>query len=295
VVVVAVVAHGCRSAADETPRLGIPASVALDSVVEVPFDMDHRKPVVSARINGQGPFRLLLDTSAGTSVLDDSLARELGLVPVKKQSVGDPADPEAVEADVVAVESIELGGAAFRGVEVLSWDRSGLYGGADPPRGVLGFPLFAVGLLTIDYAAGKIRLEPGALPPVDGRDVLPFHLGVGGIPEIAVRVGGRTLDANVDTGSTAALSVPTALAAELPFTGEPIVVGRGRTATAEFVIRAATLDGTLGIGRHEIAGPRVILNERLTTANLGSALLQRFVVTFDQANLRVRFRANPGE
>jgi hypothetical protein len=76
----------------------------------------------------------------------------------------------------------------------------------------------------------------------------------------------------------------------LPFTGQPIVVGKGRTATAEFVIRAATLAGAVEIGRHSVPGPRVILNERFTTANLGSALLGRFVVTFDQANLRVRFR-----
>jgi len=264
--------------------------MTLAAPVEVPFDMDHRKPVVAARINGKGPFRLLLDTSAGTSVLDQSLARELALAGTKKQLVGDPADPEALEADVVAVAAIELGGAVFRDVEVLTWDRSGLYGGPDPPRGVLGFPLFAVGLLTIDYEAGKIRLEPGALPAVDGREVLPFQLGVGGIPEIAIRAAGRDLDANIDTGSTAALGVPEAMEATLPFTGQPIVVGRGRTATAEFVIRAATLDGALEIGRHSVAGPRVILNERLTTANLGSALLRRFVVTFDQANLRVRFQ-----
>ena len=91
-----------------------------------------------------------------------------------------------------------------------------------------------------------------------------------GIPVIEIDVAGVKLDVDVDSGSPALLSIPTAWAERLPL-GEPRVVGRGRTAVNEFEIKAADLRGEIHVaGFASASNPRVDILDIFPVANLGS-------------------------
>jgi hypothetical protein len=279
------------------PRATSPRPVAVDfaePAVSVPIAAQSATPVVEVMVNGRGPFRFLLDTGASTTVLDLGFARELGLPVVGTTRIGDPADPEGILADVVAIERLAIGGATFRNFTAAAWERAALRPGPDAPRGVLGVPLFAEVLLTLDYPAGRLVLSRGELPPVDGKEVLAFHPGEGGgLPAIDLEVAGRTVEATLDTGASGALSFPARYQAELPLAGPVAVIGRGRMAGGETEIRGATLAGDVRLGAHRLERPLVTFSDRLTHVNLGSGLLGRYAVTLDSRNRRVRFVAPP--
>jgi predicted aspartyl protease len=48
-------------------------------VAEVPFTFEHSSVIVRAKVNGEGPYNMLLDTGAEQSAGDLNTARDLGL------------------------------------------------------------------------------------------------------------------------------------------------------------------------------------------------------------------------
>ena len=179
-----------------------PKKTTLGAPVEVPMGSMAGRPTVDVMIAGKGPFRFLVDTGAGTTVINDDLVKELGLTVVDSTRIGDPMNPEAIRADVVQVPSMTIGDAKFETFTAASWDRGYLIraGETNPPRGVIGFPVFRDVLLTFDYADKKMRIAPGALPKPDGKSVIPYDAPMG-IPEFTVNVGGVDVTTHLDTGS----------------------------------------------------------------------------------------------
>lgn len=300
--IVAVIASNAAGPTVGTPRPATPPAaplgdsamgaapartlLAAGDTVAVPLDMSLRQPVVSVFLNGRGPFRMFLDTGAGTTVLDQSLEKELGLVKLGETRLGDPADPQAILADVVSIDSLRIGGAAFTGVRAACFDRSSIRPGADMPRGVLGFPVFHELLETIDFPAATLRLARGHLGEPDGRSVVRYR-ATDGIPMIPVDVGGVIMDAHLDTGSPGFLSIPEKDSSRVRF-AEPLrEVGRGRTVNSVVTFRGATLDGDVRVGGATFERPLVLLNDKLPDANLGSRALADCVVTLDPSNERL--------
>src|SRR5262249_32867386 len=105
-----------------------------------------------------------------------------------------------------------------------------------------------------------------------------------GVPVIDIQAGGVAMKVDVDSGSPAILSVPAAWATKLTFTSAPRVVGKGRTVTNEFEIRAADLRGDLEVAGFTMPSPRVDIVDHFPVANLGSRFLRQYAVTFDVAN-----------
>lgn len=278
-----------RGALSDPPPDGRPQRTEISAIQRVPFNLDHGKIVVEAKINGRGPFPFLLDTGAGANVLNEDLADELGLKATGSTQVGDPTNPQSIKASIVPLDSIQIGDAVFHQVRILAWDRGALYAGERRPRGILGYPLFAKCLLTIDYGAERIELETGELSEADGVDVLPYHVGHGGIPVFEIKIAGKAVPAHLDTGAMSGLSVPDEWDARFPLSGPVVVVGRARTASKEYEIRGAQLNGALEIGGIRLESPEVRFSGALRTANIGTELLRSFRVTLDSANQRLRF------
>ena len=277
--------------AQHAPLHQTPDCELQHSKVSVPIDLSGRKPTVMASINGKGPFKFFLDTGAGAAVsFEKKLASELGLTVHGTTRVGDPSNPSAIEADNVIAESIALGEATFRNVGGIAWGRSGLYSGENAPRGILGFPLFAKCLLTIDYPRSEMRLESGRLDAA-AEHVVSFTTAEGGIPQIKVIVAGKEMPAHLDSGAMGAISIPSNMEKDFKWIKEPVVVGRGRTANSDFEIRAGEIEGTVQFAGHTFTNPKVNLSpvlDRIGFVNIGSALLKDFVVTIDSANHKMR-------
>jgi Aspartyl protease len=266
----------------------VPAGVTLSgSRVEVPLQIVNKKIVLEARINGKGPFKFFLDTGAGATVLDQSLATELSL-PVKGVThIGDPKDPQGILGNRNDIETLDLGGASFKNFIAISWDRSGLYK-PDGPRGVLGMPLFKNLLLTIDYPQNKVLVTRGDLA-AGAAGVFTYEPADGGIFALPVKIAGADQLATLDTGSPGGISFPGSFMEKLPLDGKPVEIGRGRTVGGEAVIYGAKLNGKVIIAGHEFESPRVTFFDRLQRVNLGYDLLNPFAITIDQKNRRMKF------
>ncbi len=273
----------------EGPRGDEPSAVSVSPKGEsVVMELSGNKPVVSVRINGKGPFRLFLDTGAGATVLNQDLADELKLPVEGTVKIGDPADPQAIEARRNRVKTLEIGGVKFSDLIAVSWDRSILYR-EGAPRGVLGMPLFRKLLLTIDYPNSRIEINEGSLPAADGKRILNYKTGEGGLFKLPLTVAGKPMGATIDSGSQSGISFPEGFKETLPLADPPREVGRGRTVAGESIIYGAKLKGSVTFGEFELSEPEVRFFGRLTNPNLGYEFLRPYAITIDQANKRIRF------
>ncbi|HVP14493.1 MAG TPA: hypothetical protein VMS88_03050, partial [Terriglobales bacterium] len=157
----------------------------------------------------------------------------------------------------------------------------------EPIDGILGFGLFADCLLTLDYPANRVVIARGELPVADGREILDFTQEHG-IPQVRLEVTGIEVAADVDAGSMAGFSLPESLASKLPLRAAPRVVGRARTVTNSFEIKAAQLNGEVRLGAHRFADPTLDFQPLFPVANIGARVLGDFRVTFDQKHRRMR-------
>ncbi len=259
--------------------------------VEVPMELPGGPPVVEVFVNEQGPYRLALDTgAAGCGVISARLAQQLALEVVGQVIAGDPSGQNQRTMERVGVDSIRIGHAVFRGLEMLKRDAAfeahaqQMIAQTD---GVLGFQLFSECLLTLDYPNRRLRIERGALPSPDGSEILPFGQA-DGVPSIDITVGDVKLLAHIDSGSMGRLSVPERFVPQLALREAPQVVGKARTLFNEFEIKEARADGNVRIGGHVLASPRLTFEGLLPYANIGEQVLRHFVLTFDQVHDRVR-------
>jgi CubicO group peptidase (beta-lactamase class C family) len=255
--------------------------------VDVEMLRNGHLPAVRLMVNGQGPFLFAIDTGGmGSARLDSALVAKLGLESVGQARAGDPSGKNMRLMDLVHVQSIEIGGARFENMTaaVRSYNERRL---GEPIDGVLGFGLFKECLFTLDYPGNRVRIERGELPPVDGREVIAFT-AERGIPSIRLQVDSLWVDADVDAGSMGGFALPASLAPRLPLASQPRVIGRGRTVSNEFEIKAAELKGSVHLGGHEFPGATVEFQPLFPMANVGSRVLRDFRVTFDQKNRRMR-------
>ena len=276
--------HAASKPADGPPVRPAHTLLAAGETASVPLDLRMGQPIVEVMLNGRGPYRMFLDTGASTTVLDSTLAAELGLKSEGKTRIGDPADPQAIEADRVTLDSLRLGAAAFTGVPAVTWDRSALRPGPDRPVGVVGLPVFSELLEAIDFPAATLRLTRGDLPK--GKDVVAYE-SPDGVPLVPIDVAGQKMKAHLDTGSPGFLSVPEKDSSRVRFDGPLRVVGRGRTVSSEVLFRGAPLDGAFKVGGATFDRPLVVLNDRLPIANVGSRALRDCVLTLDAGHQRL--------
>jgi predicted aspartyl protease len=255
--------------------------------VRVPFTLDGHLPAFDVKINGQGPFRVSLDTGMGGQLsVGRELAETLKLQKVGEARIADPSGQNASSRDLVRVDSVDIGGMQFKGLEATVRD------GERPDRtavAMLGYELFKDVLLTLDYRKGEIAIARGTLPRPDGKEVLALVKGHP-VPVIELTLGGKKVLTDIDAGSPALLTVPLAVSKELALKGEPQIVGHGRTASGPMDILAAELAGDVTIGPRTLHDPRLDIIERFPRANLGYRFLRDLAVTFDTKHGRVAFR-----
>lgn len=286
--VVTLLAAAPAVAAQAPPPVAVPE---IRQAIEIPMTLAGTQILVDGvRVNGQGPYRFLLDTGAqGSGRADTTLVQALNLPRIGVAGASDGGSGPRRDLAVHRIETLEFGGMTFRDLDVVSRDyNTGGAGGRGAIAGVLGIDLFRGGLLTLDYGRGVLRIEPGALPEPDGRVVLALD-PASPSPTVEIGLGGQTLKARIDTGSMGGITVGGATAETLTFQTPPTAAGQARTVSGTFDMLQGRVAGDLTLGALTVNGPTVTVMPHFQAGNLGGDFLRAYVTTLDLANHRVRF------
>jgi hypothetical protein len=138
--------------------------ILLASIIPFRFDADHLV-VVDAYLNEHGPFAMVVDTGATTTMLDESIASVLGLTPSGRvELITATGVHDAAEG---TLQRLVVGGADARGLRV-SWTRLTRLRGIDPRlAGVIGQDVLGGATVTIDYGRRQVVLGRSGCAPAD--------------------------------------------------------------------------------------------------------------------------------
>ena len=135
--------------------------------VTVPFELLRSGHMaIQVKVNGKGPYRLIFDTGAPVTLLNNKVAKEAGLL----KGVATPAFALFGAMGDVKVRSLEVGGLTARDTSAIVMDHPvvGLMAKKlGPLDGIVGFPFFARYKVTLDYKARTLTFAPGTYKPGD--------------------------------------------------------------------------------------------------------------------------------
>jgi hypothetical protein len=155
---------GLVRAEDKPKEAPKPQTVKFDLVTSGHF-------IVKVKLNDHGPYNLIFDTGAPTSLITPKVAKEakladkatdkplfapfgmMGQVKIKDFQVGD-VKAEDVSAMIINHPTVQAFSEAFK-------DK---YGSIE---GIVGFPFFARYKMTVDYAAKEMTFVPSGYKPGD--------------------------------------------------------------------------------------------------------------------------------
>lgn len=256
-----------------------------DESIRVPTEMCRGYfflPVVLAEREGAADRTLwfLYDTGASNTYADpQSLARVTG------------GAYEATSRATIAEATSGPLSIRDLGVRVRDLDHLSLALGREID-GILAYDAFRDFLVTLDYGAGEIRLQPGSLPKPD-RDTIFSVAGSDDRPWLRVRIGGRREHLLIDSG---AASAPVQVRDLDRFdTHQPPRLTHATTGIGSVTRhRSARLDGNARIGATRLVDP--LVHETDDTQLIGGEVMRHFVWTFDARNARARITAvAPGD
>jgi predicted aspartyl protease len=159
------------------------------------------RAVALININGQGPFRFILDTGANRSVLSQTLATSLGLLP---SGMGVVHSVDGAElAMLVSVESLSFRGMRLSGGETPVLDGPML----DGEHGLLGVDGMAGRLLHVDFTRRCVEIyEDGAPISMEGWLSVPARIRFGSMLAVEGEIMGVHVNVLIDTGSDISLA-----------------------------------------------------------------------------------------
>jgi predicted aspartyl protease len=142
----------------------MPAQMSSPSEVapgEVAFELASGESaiVVPVRIDGQGPFRFILDTGATLTCLDAATAKKLGL----EQRAGVIGRGIGVRSEggvgMVAITRLEVGSASAENLTACTLDLQSLRSAGVDVDGLLGLNFLREYRMTLDFERRALKLE----------------------------------------------------------------------------------------------------------------------------------------
>ena len=138
----------------------------------VPFELlPSGHMTVMVKVNGKGPYRLILDTGAPITLIDNKVAEAAGLL----KDVPEPLFSIFGSRGEVKVKELQVGDVAVKDLTAIVMDHPTVQaiskafekklGG--PIDGIVGFPFFARFKMTLDYQARTVTLQPNGFKPPD--------------------------------------------------------------------------------------------------------------------------------
>lgn len=251
-----------------------PEGFSAGPPVIVPIVGTPTVPLLEARINGRGPYRLLIDLGSNVTLLRRDVV----------ESTRTAVLMERTTTDIIRLDTLEVGGTRFTNVVGGSYD-------ALDVEGVLGFNLLRLRTFTIDYPAMQFRFHNETLPAANNHNVFDFKVEER-LPYLPVQVVTETVFFNFDTGASEWITLPLSWKHRLSWEREPRpgpLLSNNQTGDTRVLV--GRLKTPLRFGNFRISRPLVFLNADADAPWLGSGLLRHFVITFDSATQRVRFVA----
>ncbi len=257
----------------------------------VPFRLLNNHIYVQASVNGKGPYTFIVDTG-GHTLLSPHLVAELGLKAVGGAVTSGAGDGHAttgfVHFDEIAIGKVRLRDEIAFSTEVYDKSIEGI-----PVEGMVGFELIRRMVTQIDYGRRTVTFsDPARFVAKDLGVAVPFvfydHL-----PDVNGSIDGLPARFDIDTGSRVELDFMSPfvaardLRAKFP-KGVSAVTGWGVGGSGrDYMVRLSSIK----LGRVEVDDIATGLSEAKggpfsdpnVDGNVGSALLKRFVVTFDYA------------
>lgn len=159
------------------------------------------RPVALININGQGPFRFIIDTGANRSVLSKALAARLGLVFSGEDVVHSIEGSEL--ASLVKLESLSFGSLHLSQGDTPVLDSPML----DGEQGLLGVDGMAGRLLHIDFAKRCVAIYGSAAQmSMQGWLSAPAQMRFGTMMLVEGEIAGVRVNVLIDTGSDISLA-----------------------------------------------------------------------------------------
>jgi len=158
------------------------------------------RAVAAISINGQGPFRFIIDTGANRSVLSQALATRLGLAHSGEGVVHSIDGAES--AALVNVESLSFGAFSLSHGDTPVLDGPML----DGQHGLLGVDGMAGRLLHVDFSKHCVEVyESAARLPMKGWLSVPARIRFGTMLTVEGDIQGVRVNVLIDTGSNISL------------------------------------------------------------------------------------------
>jgi Flp pilus assembly protein TadD/predicted aspartyl protease len=186
-------------------------TISGESRTVIPAEIPDNRPILQVRVNGRKePYRFVLDTGSGISVISIETAQRLGIKPVARggmaRAVGGGGKFEIVYG---FLDSIDLGEARVSNVPV--YIRK-FFHTETPVDGYIGLAVINKFLATVDYARRTFELDREARTLNDATAVVlepgvlefPMRLTSSGFLSSEVTLDGikRPLNFIVDTGAS---------------------------------------------------------------------------------------------
>jgi hypothetical protein len=166
-----------------------------------PTTRDHiGRVVVPVMVNGQGPFRFVVDTGANHSTITPRLAHELGLKPAAEASIILDGITGTAQVSFVTIDRLQAGDLTMGSTDLpVVW--APVMAGAD---GILGAAGLTEKSLLIDFQRNRVAISRGVDSAVRTNSNSTRIHGLRSVPgliTLATRVGGVPVLAVIDTGA----------------------------------------------------------------------------------------------
>jgi len=274
-------------------------TTAAAQSAEVPFEFVHNEIVVKVTIEGKGPFNAMIDTGTDPSAIDIGTARRVG---IKLGSTGHKSSGGGTVANLnyaCKMSTLSVGSISATSVEAAAIDlsrvseRMGVHVDA-----ILGYSFLKKRIVQFDYPRSVVRFLDRSPAHGDSRDAatVPFRYKDNVLID-GILVNGRSVTANLDTGSSGTFQLPPEATNELGLSedaarGKPNVsVGyNGPHENREGTIKNVT------IGAISVDNPPVLFFAAGTghdkvpwSINIGNGFMKNYIVTVDYTAKTVTF------
>jgi hypothetical protein len=149
---------------------GSPAARADDKTeskpITVPFELlKTQHMTIQVKINGKGPYRLIFDTGAPVTLINNKVAKEAGVFP---KNFKRPFFAFFGSMGEFTMQSLEVGDVKLDNVVTMVMDHptvAAISNALGPIEGIVGFNFFAKYRMTLDYQAKKMTFVPTTFKP----------------------------------------------------------------------------------------------------------------------------------